>query len=447
MSQSKNTNTDYLATLPYELISELLSKMDITAVDGIDKQVSSTEDVTGRYSKVTAASAERRSILKYLNDNFGNGKKLLAAMGKSDVYISGSRSTEFFCPGSIGPRSDWDFFLPHDMLAMYNFMIALTDMGVTWLTPTDSFNRRLMNDGDSIIVSMRTLETLIDNGAIAKKAKDLDIKLGELSGDTALDHCNISVREGALNMELREAEDGYEAMLGDICIIHGEIDRHGITTPVQLITQRQAKGDTCRVTVPYGFHSSVVQSFIGPVSAGHMYGKLTSEKKAYAWNVRKSASTEHNIARTSDIIDTANVRQWNKYEDRGFEFMYPPEGKMDFSLRQIRDSMSHYTEYPDVIDLPADVQRLYLQCSRSMTWYQTATCTKPAYLLMTSLYGFDELKLRDWFSKTPLPWGTCFDYLRKYVSRPISLRHANVGAWYGTTEYRDIGRRMFEELR
>jgi len=447
MSQSKNSNTDYLATLPYELISELLSKMDITAIDKVDGQVSSSKDVTGRYSKITAASEERRSILKYLNDNFGNGKKLLAAMAKSDAYISGSRSTEFFCPGSIGNLSDWDFFLPHDMLAMHRFMTDLTEMGVTWLSPTDSFNRRLMKDGDSVVVSSQTLKLLTDNGVIETKARELGLSYGELSGNTAVDRCTISVSGNSLNIDFQEAEDGYEELLGDICIIHGELLYQKVTTPVQLITQRRSVNDTCRVTAPYGFHSSAVQSFIGPLSAGHMYGTLTSEKKAYAWNVRKSASTEQNITRNGDTLDTTGVRQWNKYEGRGFEFMYPPEGKMDVTLRNIQDPMSHYIEYPEVIELPADVRRLYLHCSGTITWYQTGTHTIPLAHSMSLLYGYNELKLHDWFNETDLDWETCFNYLRQYVSRVTSLRGASVKAWYRTEAQRDIGRTMFELLR
>jgi hypothetical protein len=445
MSQSNNSNTDYLATLPYELISELFSKMDITAMDEVDKQVSSAKDADGRYSKVIAASDERRSILKYLNDNFGNGKKLLTAMGRSDVYISGSRSTEFFCPGSIGSHSDWDFFLPHNMLAMYHFMRDLEEIGVTWLTPTDSFNRRVMKDGDSITVSVGVLGALTDNGTLEEKIKALNLESVKLIGDPGLGYCNVSVSNGFLEVNFREPEDGYEVLLGDICIIHGEIVHHGTVMPVQLITQRRVKDDVCRVTAPFGFHSSVVQSFIGPVSAGHMYGKLASEKKAYGWNVKGSAPGDRSVVRTSNVIDTTGVRQWNKYEDRGFEFMYSPEAEMDFTLRHIRDSMSHYIEYAGIIDLSPDVQRLYLQCSRSMTWYQTATCTIPAHCSMPLLYGFHDLKLLEWFGVADVRWSVCYEYLCTYTSRQSSLRTASCKAWRSTDEYRDIGRRLFED--
>jgi len=49
--------------------------------------------------------------MRYLRPHFINPKGFLNIMAKSNVYILGSRATDYFEPSSAEPHFDFDFYI------------------------------------------------------------------------------------------------------------------------------------------------------------------------------------------------------------------------------------------------------------------------------------------------------------------------------------------------
>ena len=57
------------------------------------------------------AYKERKNPMCYLRPHFTNPKDLLNTMAKSNTYISGSCTADYFMSGSAKPYFDFDFYV------------------------------------------------------------------------------------------------------------------------------------------------------------------------------------------------------------------------------------------------------------------------------------------------------------------------------------------------
>ena len=53
-------------------------------------------------------------------------------MAKANAVISGSRSLEFFVPGSCTPTSDWDVHVPNERTCVGIMLETMAKSGVQW---------------------------------------------------------------------------------------------------------------------------------------------------------------------------------------------------------------------------------------------------------------------------------------------------------------------------
>lgn len=74
----------------------------------------------------------RLSPMRYLSTAFEYTLSLYAAMAMSGTVLSGSRALEYFIPGCISSKSDWDFFVPNITTNITRMLMALENSGVEW---------------------------------------------------------------------------------------------------------------------------------------------------------------------------------------------------------------------------------------------------------------------------------------------------------------------------
>jgi hypothetical protein len=427
MSDSKNNNVDYLATLPYDIITEMLSHMSIANVEHLKKETSyrrwQTKDATNKYQGVDDASEDRKSVRKYLSAHFGDGTKLLEAMSKYYVYISGSRSLEFFDKGHVSDDSDWDMYVSTWPGHITGMMRVLEELGVTWMSPREELAELKEKGTGSIVVSPSKLKHLMRDGCFASATDDMQSIIN------AVDHADmvnytLTCTNTTFDIRFNEAGNGYNAD-NTLCIIRGKLKHKGTTTPVQLIVE--SRGDvTASIVAPFTYHSSCVQSFIGPYNACHMYGELTSKGKSYGWRDNISTEARRRLPEyhPHDATPSSLVPVWSKYITRGFEYINPPELQLGFDLRTAEDGESTWLEYTEHTNAPPDVIKLYTQVARSVSWFQVTDGTIPIHFPVKATYKYNELDFQSWFDRSDAVTEEVTSYFIRYMPY-LHYRHDN----------------------
>jgi hypothetical protein len=417
-NSNNNSSADYLANLPYDIISEMVSRMNISTVDSLKREVSYKWDYSNpdnnKYKGVSDACENRKSVVKYLNKHFGDGVALLEAMSKYFVYISGSRSLEFFEEGHVGEDSDWDMYVSTWPGHVIGIMQQLEKLGVTWMSPKDELSDLKASGKGSMVIESPKLEYLLRNQCFAAHGTDME-NIIEAVHDNATNNFTVNFDDGQSSVTPNELGDGYTSE-NICCIIRGKLLHKDKTTRIQLIVE--SRGNTnASIVAPFTYHSSCVQSFIGPYTACHMYGKLTSEGKSYGWrnNISKKARRTLTEYDPSTVVEVHSVPGWSKYSGRGFEYINPPEWHLGFELRDTQDGHSIWLEYSEHTAAPRDVVMLYTQVSKAVTWFQVAEGTVPVHFPFKATYGYDKLNFGEWFVRHRLFTQQQDIYLSTYI--------------------------------
>jgi hypothetical protein len=418
-SNVKNTNADYLATLPYDIICEMVSHMGISTVDKLTNEVSylhnSKESEKNKYDGVKDACGNRKSVVKYLSKHFGDGVALLEAMSKYFVYISGSRSLNFFEEGHIREDSDWDFYVSNWPGHVIGIMKELEKLGVVWMSPKEEMRDLKAVGKGSLVVESSKLEHLLRNGSFAAEDRDTVTDIADTIQRVDVPNFTISFNNGDLSAVPNEAGSGYTSDKMT-CIIRGKLHHKGTITRVQLISESR-NDSNASIVAPFSYHSSCVQSFIGPYAACHMYGRLTSEGKSYGWrnNISMTARNRLSEYNPSIPVEVSSVPGWSKYTDRGFEYINPPEWNLGFELRSVEDHESIWLQYDEHTDAPPDVVTLYTQVSRGTAWYQVTDGTIPVHFPIKSTHNHDKLDFGSWFIRNNTLSSEVSEYLDTYI--------------------------------
>lgn len=414
----KSTNVDYLATLPYDVISEMVSRMGISTVDSLKREISYKWNYENpdenKYKGVSDACDNRKSVVKYLNKHFGDGVALLEAMSKYYVYISGSRSLDFFEEGYIDDDSDWDIYVSNWPGHVFGIMKELEKLGVAWMSPKDEIEDLKQMGTGSLVVESSKMDYLLRNNTFSMGDMDAD-ELADRVRFANIVNFTIRLEEGTSSVQPNEAGDGYTSNTMT-CIIRGKLVYKGKETRIQLICESRDNSNAS-IVAPLTYHSSCVQSFIGPYTACHMYGRLTSEGKSYGWRNNISTSARNRLSERTQFgdVEVQLVPGWSKYTDRGFSYVNPPEWSLGFELRNAEDGLSTWLEYKDHTAAPHDVVMLYTQVSKALTWFQVTDGTVPVRFPIKATHSHNRLEFESWFNTDDAVTGDMREHFGRYI--------------------------------
>lgn len=116
--------------LPYELVQQITLSMSIGDAENAVEAMLGLNTVEEKERILR----ERCNPLLFLGELFKDPEWLLDVMRCTGTVITGSRATEYFCPGACVAGSDVDFYCPSDIQTVALFTEYLSLMGVKWDT-------------------------------------------------------------------------------------------------------------------------------------------------------------------------------------------------------------------------------------------------------------------------------------------------------------------------
>lgn len=351
-------------TLPYEVASQIygyLSIDEVTSVDIAYKEENYSDIHCGcdevyytespRYdiqvpkpgfniTKIlffTKLFNDRISMNLYLGQYFSDSKGLLKCMLINDIILSGSRSLEYFVPGSTDENSDWDFYADADKDKIFRFMEFMKLLGVRWLTTLEWFIEKLEDDASISSITSNQVNALVDitstgtENAVANTAAKclLDrMEYEAFAGDSEEIEIYVKNSKGHEKTFVVRT-DQYS----NFNIIHGTFNNHGKTQSIQLMT------DSSGIVSIIDFYTSALQCGITGFCAFHMYAKDAYNRQSRLW-IRPSEPTK------------AMRESRKKYEKRGYLFYQSPLSTMKFPYqanvvfkRHLKDPDSHVIDF------------------------------------------------------------------------------------------------------
>ncbi|KAG9521386.1 hypothetical protein KCV07_g3765, partial [Aureobasidium melanogenum] len=350
-----------LHQLAMEIIADIVAKLPVQDV----RNLASSAPLGAAGDKLRDACTFRLSITRYLLLSFGHGARLLDAMSRHCVYISGSRSLEFFVPGTIDQDSDFDFYVPRNKAVMESFMLELSAMGVIWTSSLDRLRVAVREGEGEVCFAWEQYRYHFRLGHFRDLAREFDLPNFtkphlERSNYWAGRYVVVTVSDEGLshNDDVWSIQDRHGVGDEDDAIkyarfgsvLNGFLIRPGSKIRVQLIVEPRANEMATPAVMHY--HSSCVQSVIGPHMACHLYGNLALSYKSYAWR-----------------LDEPNIEAaHNKYKARGFE--YVERQPKSFRPRVGEDCDSILVSRDSSTDAPPAVVELYEEYMKKMAWHE-----------------------------------------------------------------------------
>ncbi|KAG9698802.1 hypothetical protein KCU95_g2308, partial [Aureobasidium melanogenum] len=342
------------------------------------------------------ACQSRRSTTRYLENNFGSGTELLEAMSRHKAYLSGSRSLDFFVPGRLDPTSDWDFYLPRDVHVVCSFMEALTHMGVSWEGPLQKLEAAMSNGGGEVMFATLQYSHHYNHGDFQNLASSHGIDVSglmevpfQLPGPTSTGTSEytwpwitVVVANQALQTEYWKPEDvehdeGHAEMYQRIgSVINGHLARSLGGAKVQLILEDRNREFDCPALMR--FHSSCVQSVIGPHIACHFYGQLTTQFMSYGW--RSDLRSEH---------------AQEKYRRRGFVYVARDRSFVRLRMGDDEESIVVLRESPT--NAPQSIVEMYQESVKKMSWQELSRDVVALPSVVKWYMGDYRLSNDEWF--------------------------------------------------
>lgn len=345
-----------LESLPRDLLPEVLWQCSVEDVLRFKEAARGSPS----YSTIVDECNHRISVKEYIGKHFSNPCAVLEAMSRNFVFLSGSRSLEFFVPGSCTEGSDWDFYVEKSGSNVASFLNATEAVGFSWLTLIQEIRECMQAGSGGVAVPPGFLTTALQL-IISVDARSYGLTYEKHDPDESLELGSwVEVRGGAVIVRECTDEDDYP---GRFCyIIRGRARmRGGGEKKVQLIVGK--RDDLLEADFLHSFHSSCVQSFITAHSACHLYGKAASKRLTYQW--------PNNIERDKDKAGAA------KYIDRGFnkkDYIAPPRG---YSLRTGDDGEATILLGYNDVGAPDDIVECYSSSARGTIWCERlwGTCS------------------------------------------------------------------------
>ena len=394
MNRSKST----LQQLPAELIANVLSRATFEDVSNLKLAVCGYHS----WDIVAKECDHRLSVKTYLEREFGNSETVLRAMSQNFVYLSGSRSLEFFVPGSTSAESDWDFFMQEEACRVSMFLSNMEAAGVVWHNPAEWLQMCLDKGCGNMVVAPETYHKMKHHGCF----NGIRIE-GSIPNDPSLRTrkakvCMSISGSKVTFTDLHEAED----YMPDLAyMIRGQVTVRSVTANVQLIVGTH--DDPTDMKFLYTFHSSCVQSFIAAHAACHMYGKMASKRLTYQWANHMDSEPRRGSAA--------------KYIERGFKRKTIVAVDRGFVVRNSDDEKSSILVGFNHIGAPDIVVNCYINFVRSMTWFETLYATEQAKLPMDTRWP-------RWYDAMDSETGS--DWISSADSISASVPHHILRKWY-----------------
>jgi hypothetical protein len=311
-----------------------------------------------RTDSVTVDGISFTSPFEYLRPHFKYPEVLLATMADTGSILSGSRALDFFKPGSCGPDSDWDFYIPGCESSVAKMMSALrlcgVEFNIIWrdvellidsaVGYTVKTTFRDLRDACALYESVMAEEPLpifaLLDGRVARNCMRIITAIHHSAADmlkVSTDsscHADVTVQKtnmenGKLHLSIELSNIAFNGRSGNetqntftyydygknMCVIPGNIQIGAKSIPVQIIIVCPQRAQSEMRLVPTldiltRFYGSHVQCFISGWFAGQLFPEYTDRMESIEWNTDQGPPSQ---------------RAKEKYRQRGYSFLPPPE--------------------------------------------------------------------------------------------------------------------------
>lgn len=342
---------DNMDTLPSDLLPEILWNTDVAKVFHIKRGA----EVSG--NELLAKECDLRLCVKtYLGRSFKDPVKLLDAMSRSSVVLSGSNAANFFVPGSSTSGSDWDFYGGRNSRELSAFIEGSKGASIEWLEPIDKLQMMLSKGSGTIVVAPYVWQNMEEKDAFKDMVNDgLTVTSSELDPQERV----VLEVVGAKAMLAREflERDEYPDIQH---VIYGRVKHESTVSEVQLMVSTCRENLRCEFL--FSFHLSCVQSYISGHTAAHLYGHSACAMKTYRWE------DNHIVGKGQESV--------NKYTRRGYTTIDVPLQGRWYNLRASNDNKAIILPSYNYTDTPQNLVRDYEVFSETITWVERKESTK-----------------------------------------------------------------------
>jgi hypothetical protein len=329
---------EYLARLPLDILNDVVYNMDVITVQQLQEACKGKS----RYHAVYSECTSRLSITNYLDTHFGNGEKFMQAMSICGACIVGPRALEFFVPSRISENSSWDISMNYNDGNAFEFIDRMKAIGVVWITPKNEVRDLLVKGSGNITMDRFKYAYLLDY--IRKLSDEMGYHLINAVNVTVAVRVRIRVDGDIISVD--DAGFSNDSLVREsVWMCTGQVTFKSSTMAVRL------SGERARFMAYYpktfmNNHSSCLQALIGPYFSCHLYGKLTTDMKTYAW--------PNNVVTPPPIYDeqreepmstcVQSVPEWLSILQLGFKYERVPQLSMFGHGRCVADSESIWVE-------------------------------------------------------------------------------------------------------
>lgn len=381
--------------LPTEIISKIFAQISIKDaractdayyarinISTIFRHSSSYSKQENIWRRMHEVLVDRLSDRMYMGKSFPDSTELMKRMIAYGVWASGSRMLDFFVGESIGPESDWDFYIPTNTKKIIYFMEYMKTIGVTWISTVDYYVNRIESNDKDITMPYTDLEYLskytgpgipeyIRQHIVNIYRDDHDIDNLQASNDTIY----VLEKSDGSHSSVRVHTGTYGSISID-SIIRGKLHYRGVETNIQLIltgTEKYANMNAIR-----NFDLSIVQGAMTGFMAFHMYSSHAYNKSGSIWIVDEA----------NDIQTDITKERIKKYEKRGFKLQ---DGSVTINenclspdrliIRQMGDPDTDTIVYTSGINQRQDPYYLLKQSIYNYTWTETHSAISSNFIV------------------------------------------------------------------
>jgi hypothetical protein len=312
-----------LSSLPVELLQQIFDNLPITDCESITNAHSDTT----RKSDFEGVYEDRSSLHRYFTNSGLDGKQMMKILSSCHVFLIGSRSLEFFVPGSIQQHSDWNFLMDYSPTSTHEFMSSMETMGVVWDDLADRIYKRVVENTDDICVMPHQIEDIVTklHSRYNGLHDEIDVKISAIVHELTVTAMNTG-------------PDGWIVVLYDdnqhICShpidknqqqyypdtangASGMIKIDNVETEVTLSFNPTYRGGRLQMpNILHKFPLSILQCMITGFGALHLYGKEACERVSYRWEPPFSTAYMERDSRCEEMLIS--------YLKRGFTIKYHP---------------------------------------------------------------------------------------------------------------------------
>lgn len=232
-----------------------------------------------------------KSVLERFRESFDTPESLVKGMAKNNCFLSGSRASDFFIPGSTSPDSGWDLYIPnhHDCIA--GALLTLSRCGVIWEDSLSPYRKLIKSEDEATVhISLDKDKELIRHRgakydanliplftAVSSAVNELADKDNEavqvIKVNKASIHVHAKYSEIATGLpSTGERDTGYGPTLN---VVRGHTTFNGTSHTVQLISS----ADKTPIDLIFAFYASRVRCFVSAFGAAHFYLRRTRRQR------------------------------------------------------------------------------------------------------------------------------------------------------------------------